>query len=364
MRGRNNNNNRRNTNVLTRSYESNGPDIKVRGTASHIAEKYVQLARDAHVAGDPVAAENYLQHAEHYFRLIAAAHAAQNPQPRAEMDATAEESDDDDFDGGANDRFTYRAPQSYHQPAQQGYASQPFVHGQYNGTDGNGMTEGAGEQPQPGESQPYGEGSQPRQQPRFDQRNGNRFDRNRDNRGNRDFQRQDGNRDGNREGNRFEGRRDRGPRNDFQRNDHQRFEASRGDYNPQRQEQGRPDQGRQDQGRNDQSRQDQGRQEARHEGWQGDQPRFEGQRHDRNEGHRAERVPRQNADEAPDMQPVLPSFITAPVRSVPIVEAEAAERAPAPAAADDAAAPARRRGRRKAVVSEGSDSAVDTPAAE
>ena len=58
---------------MTRVFESNGPDIKIRGTASHVAEKYVQLARDARSSGDPVAAENYYQHAEHYFRLIAAA---------------------------------------------------------------------------------------------------------------------------------------------------------------------------------------------------------------------------------------------------------------------------------------------------
>jgi hypothetical protein len=69
----NNNNNRRGQNPMTRVFESNGPDIKIRGTASHIAEKYLQLARDARSSGDPVAAENYYQHAEHYFRLIAAA---------------------------------------------------------------------------------------------------------------------------------------------------------------------------------------------------------------------------------------------------------------------------------------------------
>jgi hypothetical protein len=69
MRGRN----RKSHNPLTRVYESNGPDVKIRGTASHIAEKYLQLARDAQSSGDPVSAENYLQHAEHYFRLIAAA---------------------------------------------------------------------------------------------------------------------------------------------------------------------------------------------------------------------------------------------------------------------------------------------------
>ena len=83
MRGRNNN--RKGPNPLTRAYESNGPDVKVRGTAQHIAEKYLQLARDAQSSGDPVMAESYLQHAEHYYRLIAAAMAAQQalmpPQP-------------------------------------------------------------------------------------------------------------------------------------------------------------------------------------------------------------------------------------------------------------------------------------------
>ena len=69
MRGRNRG---KSHNPLTRVYESNGPDIKIRGTASHVAEKYVQLARDAQSSGDPVAAENYYQHAEHYFRMIAA----------------------------------------------------------------------------------------------------------------------------------------------------------------------------------------------------------------------------------------------------------------------------------------------------
>lgn len=74
MRGRNRKGgHHHHQNPLSRMYESNGPDIKIRGTASHVAEKYLQLARDAQSSGDPVAAENYYQHAEHYFRLIAAA---------------------------------------------------------------------------------------------------------------------------------------------------------------------------------------------------------------------------------------------------------------------------------------------------
>src|SRR3569833_1181575 len=106
MRGRNNNNNhnnnRRSQNPMTRVFESNGPDIKIRGTASHVAEKYVQLARDARSSGDPVAAENYYQHAEHYFRLIAAAQEQlrqnqpqQQQQPRLEGDLGEEASEED-----------------------------------------------------------------------------------------------------------------------------------------------------------------------------------------------------------------------------------------------------------------------------
>src|SRR3974390_1782974 len=97
MRGRNNH--RKSHNPLTRVYESNGPDVKIRGTASHIAEKYLQLARDAQSGGDPVSAENYLQHAEHYFRLIAAAQEQfrqTTPFFRGDgMDDMGDEGDDD-----------------------------------------------------------------------------------------------------------------------------------------------------------------------------------------------------------------------------------------------------------------------------
>ncbi len=67
-------------NQSNRNMESNGPDVKIRGTATHIAEKYATLARDAQSSGDIVAAENYFQHAEHYNRLVATAQAAQAAQ--------------------------------------------------------------------------------------------------------------------------------------------------------------------------------------------------------------------------------------------------------------------------------------------
>jgi hypothetical protein len=55
-----------------RTFDSNGPEVKIRGSASNVYDKYLQLARDANASGDRVMAENYLQHAEHYYRIMAA----------------------------------------------------------------------------------------------------------------------------------------------------------------------------------------------------------------------------------------------------------------------------------------------------
>lgn len=98
-RGRNNNNsggrrpnNNNGGNNSNRNMESNGPDVKVRGTAHQISEKYQQLARDANASGDRIAHENYLQHAEHYHRIILASQPAPQPQREAPV---AERQDDD-----------------------------------------------------------------------------------------------------------------------------------------------------------------------------------------------------------------------------------------------------------------------------
>src|SRR6476660_2743364 len=139
MRGRGNH--RKSQNPLTRVYESNGPDVKIRGTASHIAEKYIQLARDAQGSGDPVAAENYYQHAEHYFRLIAAAQEQfrqQNPyynqQPQQSVPGGQhQQGNDESFDGDDDDGQTFMGQNepSYapREPQQQPYIprdAQPF----------------------------------------------------------------------------------------------------------------------------------------------------------------------------------------------------------------------------------------------
>jgi Domain of unknown function (DUF4167) len=76
-RGRRPQNSNSNNHNPNRTFDSNGPEIKIRGSAAHVYEKYLQLARDANSAGDRVMAENYLQHAEHYYRMMAAAQAQQ-----------------------------------------------------------------------------------------------------------------------------------------------------------------------------------------------------------------------------------------------------------------------------------------------
>ena len=62
--------NRRGFQSKNRVFDSNGPEVRIRGTAFQIVDKYSALAKDAHSAGDRVLAESYLQHAEHYQRMV------------------------------------------------------------------------------------------------------------------------------------------------------------------------------------------------------------------------------------------------------------------------------------------------------
>lgn len=119
----NNNFNRKGQNPLTRTYDSSGPDIKIRGTAQHIAEKYAALARDAQSAGDRVMAENYLQHAEHYNRIIAAAQAQM--QERFQRDDRNDASDRDGFDRDEDGAEAAYEPETVQPVAAQQQPSQP-----------------------------------------------------------------------------------------------------------------------------------------------------------------------------------------------------------------------------------------------
>jgi hypothetical protein len=129
--GNNNNNNnfnRKGGNPLTRTYDSSGPDVKIRGTAQHIAEKYAQLARDAQSSGDRVIAENYLQHAEHYNRIIAAAQAQMQERfQRDDRNEFAEGVDGDETDGVDNDDVVVVQPprQQQHEHQQRRNDEQP-----------------------------------------------------------------------------------------------------------------------------------------------------------------------------------------------------------------------------------------------
>jgi hypothetical protein len=123
---------RKGPNPLTRSFESNGPDVKIRGTAQTVAEKYLQLARDAQSSGNTIMAENLLQHAEHYFRLIAAAQQqTPNGYGRQSYEAEVDLGEDDDDFSGLPDRFaplSERLPQTAYQPPPPPYQPAPQPH--------------------------------------------------------------------------------------------------------------------------------------------------------------------------------------------------------------------------------------------
>ena len=79
------------------TFDSNGPNVKIRGSAHQIFERYVTLAREAAIGGDPVAAENLYQHAEHYFRLANASRESNQqgnpPRPTSPADASAKDTE-------------------------------------------------------------------------------------------------------------------------------------------------------------------------------------------------------------------------------------------------------------------------------
>lgn len=173
MRGRNNNNNnhhRKSHNPLTRVYESNGPDVKIRGTASQVAEKYIQLARDSQSSGDPVAAENYYQHAEHYFRVIAVAQeqvrqATSYQQPQ-QGGAPQQTGGDDNFDDGDDDM----GPNAQNEPYNPQMQQQQLLQQQQNLQPRNDYQPQQQPQHQP---RPPQQQSQPQQQPQYNQGGGN-----------------------------------------------------------------------------------------------------------------------------------------------------------------------------------------------
>ena len=93
--GRGNSSNNRRSNNGNRSYDSNGPDGKIRGSATQVYDKYVSLGRDAQTSGDHVAAENYYQHGEHYYRIMLANNLVKLDRSSENEEETNNNSDDE-----------------------------------------------------------------------------------------------------------------------------------------------------------------------------------------------------------------------------------------------------------------------------
>ena len=143
-------------NPINRVYESNGPEVKVRGTAQTVADKYLQLGRDAQASGDNVMAENFYQHAEHYLRILSAAQAynqqyqQQQQQQQYRRPPGDEMFDEDETDEGGEGEGGDSQPQ-FAERQQYSQEQQPQA-----------PVEEPVEQPQERESQPQPQQSRPR----------------------------------------------------------------------------------------------------------------------------------------------------------------------------------------------------------
>jgi hypothetical protein len=98
-RGNGNNNHHNHVPNRNTSYESNGPDVKLRGNAQQLHEKYMGLAHDAASAGERISAEAYTQFADHYFRLHQAAVGFAETKRQQDQAAAAVAASDQAFDG-------------------------------------------------------------------------------------------------------------------------------------------------------------------------------------------------------------------------------------------------------------------------
>jgi hypothetical protein len=112
-------------NIINRVFESAGPDGKVRGTPQQIIDKYQLLARDAQLSGDRVAAESYLQHAEHYSRLLGD---AQRQQQESRFSQEREESRRDE-ESPREERQERRFDDGFEPQRRQPVAAQPVASG-------------------------------------------------------------------------------------------------------------------------------------------------------------------------------------------------------------------------------------------
>ncbi len=365
---------------VNRAFDSNGPDnVKIRGHAQHVFEKYQQLARDAFSSGDRVLAENYLQHADHYFRVL---RMLQPQRPAAEIlgrDVFTSGLDIDFEDEGEGFEDSGEAAPEQQEPSSSGF----------NGSDAR-DTNARDTRPDRDRS---ADRDRPDRQDRYDNRPDRRDDRFE---GRNEAPRTqsfapsregDGNRDARRDNRRFEGRPERGPRDgqsrdgqsrdgqsrDGQSRDGQSRDGQSRDGQP-RDFQPRDTQTRDFQGRDSQNRDNQGRGDGQSRDYRDERPVRDDRRYGaRNDGDRV------NVDVGsrdplaliePDNAPLMPvAFVDA--ETSPMLRSQDGGVSEAPAflqstvSLDDSGEVRRPRTRRRRpkALDEGDDSAP-TPAVE
>lgn len=138
-RSKNNRNRPSGGNVVNRVFDSSGPEGKVRGTPQQIIDKYNQLARDAQLANDRVATENFQQHAEHYLRLLSEAQREQEARREEQERQNRERQAERDRERAERQERDSQAPAA--DPVDPGAAPQPDVMGVAPSEDGSGLVE-------------------------------------------------------------------------------------------------------------------------------------------------------------------------------------------------------------------------------
>jgi hypothetical protein len=152
QRGRNNGRNKPHMPQRPQNFESAGPEVRIRGNAYQVLEKYLALARDATAAGDRIAAENFYQHAEHYFRVIN----ANNDGQRQHGGQQGNHPQQQHYAQNPQQQHPQQNQQPHHQQGQQydhRMMAQPHDGGAMAG-DGNGPQPLTGTGPNQGEPQP------------------------------------------------------------------------------------------------------------------------------------------------------------------------------------------------------------------
>jgi len=299
--------NRRPGPLKAQTFDSNGPDVRIRGNAHQVYEKYLTLARDAGVGGDRVLAESYYQYAEHYYRII---HESTDPDSPGSHRPHFRDPryDDRDWQGrewdapGEEDGYPAQdgqvGPQGQGQGGQQGG-------GQQGGGQQGGGQQGGGQQ-----GGPYQGGQRHQRSERFDN------------------QRRDGQREGGQrgEGQRYEGQRYEGQRHEGQRHEGQRHEGQR--HEGQRPEGQRPE-GQRPEGQ-------------RPEGQRSEAPRGEGQAAEAQVERRQPRQPAPAAVERTDEDDRSGLERALGGRVAPVVAPVVADAEPVVEAAEAVAAPGER----------------------